>query len=168
VEEQNMTKAKLLDLMREGRATLEALLASVEDSQMVQPSTPEDWSVKDVLAHISSWDLFILKWLEADARGEKPDLPEPHMTEEDVDRLNARTYAEQRDRPLEAVRADFKSTYQAFLAKAEALSEGDLLDPNRFAWTKGDPLWRYFAINAHEHYDEHLDQIREAAQKPAR
>ncbi len=158
--EEKMTKTRLLESMRSGRVELETLLARGGETRMDRPSSSDDWSLKDILAHISAWDRFMLVRIEADAKGKRPDLPGPGMTEKQVDDFNARTYSEHRDQPLDAVLAEFRESFQALLAAAEATPEEDLLDPNRFAWTNGKPLWYYFAVNSYLHYSEHLDRIR--------
>ena len=166
--EEQMTKARLLEQMRQGRADLEALVDGIGETQMEQPAVPGDWSVKDVLAHVSAWERHLLGWLEAEAKGEKPDLPVPPATEEAIDQFNAQTYATHRDQPPAAVRAEFRASFQALLAKAEALSEAELLDPNRFAFAAGRPAWSYFAVISYWHYPEHFDQIQAAARAAGR
>jgi hypothetical protein len=39
--------------------------------------------------------------------------------------------------------------------------EEDLIDPQRFTWAKGVPLWRYVAGDTYEHYLEHITLIQE-------
>jgi hypothetical protein len=60
---------------------------------------------------------------------------------------------------LERVLADFHRSYESALARVEALTEEDLVDPQRFAWRKGDPLWHMVAANMWEHYQEHRESI---------
>ena len=158
--EETMTKAKLLGLMRDGRAEMEALVSNADKGRMDRPSSLENWSLKDLLAHISAWDRWLLAWLEAEARGEPPGLPAPGMTEEEVDRFNARTYDEWRDKPLEVVLGEFRGSFEALMGRAEAATEAVLLDPNHFPWTRGRPIRFYFAANSFWHYEEHLDQVR--------
>lgn len=155
-----MTKARLLDKMREGRAHLEALVSSVPRDRMTERGAPSEWSVKDVLAHLSSWDRYLLAWLEADARGQRPNLPEPSaFSEAGVDQFNAANVALHRDEPLADVLSEFDVSFRALYAAAESLPEDALLDPNRFAWAGGKPLYFYFAVNSYAHYEEHLEQL---------
>ena len=41
------------------------------------------------------------------------------------------------------------------------MTEDDLFDPQRFPWTKGQPLVDWVAGNTWEHYTEHLDWINQ-------
>ena len=43
------------------------------------------------------------------------------------------------------------------------MSDEELFDGSRFAWTNGDPLADWFRGNADEHYDEHLEQLTRPA-----
>jgi hypothetical protein len=161
--EEGMTRVRLLGLMREGRASLEGLVSQVGGVRTDQPSSLERWSLKDIVAHISAWERYMIAWLEGDARGELPELPGPDMVEVDVDRFNARVYAEWRNEPFEAVLAEFDASFATLLERVEAIPEGALLDPERFSWAGGKPLWHHVAATSYRHYAKHLDQIREAA-----
>jgi hypothetical protein len=55
--------------------------------------------------------------------------------------------------------ADFHRSYARAYSVVEALTEEDLIDPQRFAWRKGDPLWHMVAGNTWEHYQEHRESI---------
>ena len=50
--------------------------------------------------------------------------------------------------------------YEMLLAQVQGLSEADLTEPHRFAWTEGGTtLVTYVAANSYEHYHEHAEQI---------
>jgi hypothetical protein len=83
------------------------------------------------------------------------------MDWDDLDGLNRQTYLSNKDRPLSEVLSDFHASYQSSLAAVQALTEEDLLDPQRFAWRQGDPMWRMVAANTWWHYGEHSQQIRD-------
>ena len=46
-----MNKSEFLDAMRSARAEWEALLDDIGEARMTAPSLPNDWSVKDLIAH---------------------------------------------------------------------------------------------------------------------
>jgi hypothetical protein len=81
------------------------------------------------------------------------------MTWDDMDRLNEQTYMLYKDRPLGEVLSDFDTTYRRALEVVSSLEEKDLLDPQRFAWRQGAPLWHMVAANTWEHYREHHEAI---------
>ena len=54
--EEQMTKVKLIELIVIQRHSLDQTLTRLEESQMTIPGVESDWSVKDILAHISAWE----------------------------------------------------------------------------------------------------------------
>jgi hypothetical protein len=155
-----MTKQALLDSIHAGRQRLETTLAGLDAGQMLQPGAEGAWSVKDILVHIAYWEEELIGWLETAQRGEVPADLAAGFTEEGLDRLNAAVYQQHRDRPLDEVLAEFGSSYQAMLRVIERTPEQDLVDPDRFAWRQGEPLWKPVAGTTYWHYDEHRDSIR--------
>lgn len=154
-----MDKATLLDKIRTRQAEFEALLATLNASQLTTPGVNGDWSIKDILAHLVSWQKRTLAYLDAAARQGKPDI-EGISSDAEMDNLNARFYAGNKSRPLADVMTDFKNTYAQVVAAVEALSADDLIEPNRFAWLNDDPLWEQVAGNTYEHIDEHIGSIQ--------
>jgi len=59
-----MGKRELLSALTDERAHLSAMLARLDDSQMVTPGVQGNWSVKDILAHMSAWDRRGMRWLK--------------------------------------------------------------------------------------------------------
>ena len=39
------------------------------------------------------------------------------------------------------------------------MTEYDLLDPNRFEWRQGTPMWELVMANTWDHYQEHQKTI---------
>jgi hypothetical protein len=155
-----MTKAMLLDMIRGERRMLEMLLAPLGEGQLTTPGVMGDWTIKDVIAHLAAWDGRLATWLEAIARGETPEMPEPGLTWEHIDYLNDRGYQENRDRSLAEVMADSEDAYCRVIEAVEALLEADLLDPDRFPWMDGKALWRRVRFTTYRHYAEHIEDLR--------
>jgi len=146
-----MTKEELLASIRRDRARLEALIAPPDETRLTEPALEAGWSVKDALAHISAWERICCSWLAAAARGETPARPEV----QDVDGTNARNYQAAKDRPLADVLSESRESHRAMLEAAEALSETELADDQRYGW----PAWQMVSANSDDHYREHIDQI---------
>ena len=68
------------------------------------------------------------------------------------------------------VLAGFQNSFQKTLKAVQALTEQDLIDPQRFEWREGDPLWHMVAANTWWHYKEHRETIsrwlKETQQSP--
>jgi hypothetical protein len=155
-----MDRLKLLDLIRAEHDFLMRTLAALTDAQMVQPVAPGEWSVKDILAHITFWEQQYLSWLAAAARGESPDRPPYSLSEADVNAINERAYLAARDRPLPDVLAAFLRSYEQILAHAADLSEEVLFTPGYYDWLGSLAISQILADNTLGHYAEHAEQIR--------
>jgi hypothetical protein len=159
VEEQT-NKAALLEKMNCGYAAFQTLLAVLGEAQMTRAGVNGGWSIKDVLTHLTAWQRAMMDRLQAAARNEKPTLT-VDLTDEEIDRLNEQFYQEGKARPLVEVLTDFRTTYLQIVEVVQALPWEDLADAHRFAWQNGIPLWRYVAGDTYEHYQEHIESIRE-------
>jgi hypothetical protein len=156
-----MDKTGLLNEMRSGYGALEEIMAPLDEAQMTMPGVNGDWSIKDILAHITAWHHHLLDRLQAAARNEKPSLYGTLLDDEGVDRLNEQFYQENKSRSLDEVMTGFHSTYPQILEAVQAMQEEDLTDAQRFSWAGGIPLWRFVAADTYEHYLEHISQIKE-------
>jgi hypothetical protein len=157
---EQIDKASLLKDMRTNYAALEEILAPLDKTQMTTKGVIDGWSIKDMLAHIASWHHRLLTWLDAARRNEEPTISGPDSVEE-MDALNAQFYQENKSRPLDEVLTDFRTTHQQIMVIIQAMREEDLISPQRFAWTEGNPLWQLIAGDTYEHYQEHRKQIQE-------
>lgn len=155
-----MNKVKILDEMQTKYAALEDILAPLDETQMTTEGVNGDWSIKDVLAHITAWQQRSLIWLHAATRNEEPTISGPDSVEE-MDRLNEQFYKENKSCPLVDVLTGFRTTYLQIVNEVQFLNEEDLVDPHRFTWMKGKPLWYIIAGDTFEHYQEHSGSIQE-------
>ena len=147
-------KIKLLINIRAEHDLLEESLACLTPEQMLLPGVDGEWSVKDVLAHISAWERRMLSWIDSHLRGESPDVPLPW----DVERMNAEAYAQVKDKPLAEVLEEFHQSYRDALALAKSLSEEQLKTIYTNTWPMA-PLWLGVAANTNWHYKEHRESI---------
>jgi hypothetical protein len=125
---------------------------------MLEIGVESDLSMKDILAHITAWELKISQvFSEIQANDDPPDWP---TTNEAVDALNANFYESNRDKPLAQVLAGFEDSYRQALAATRAMPEANLFDPDRFEWRQGRPLWWVVAGNTFGHYEDHIPNIK--------
>jgi hypothetical protein len=156
---EQVNKTSILNELSIHYTALEEILANLDKTQYFTEGIIPGWSIKDILAHIASWHHRLLKWLDAAVLNEEPAISGPDNIEE-MDALNAQFFLENKSRPLDEVLIDFRTTYQHIMDIVQAMPEDDLMSPHRFAWSKGEPLWRAIAGDTYEHYQEHIAQIQ--------
>ena len=66
----HLTTAQLLEVMRTARSNWEALLAEVGEARLTEPGVEGDWSLKDIIAHITYFETWAADNVMAFRRGE--------------------------------------------------------------------------------------------------
>ncbi len=150
-----ISKEEILNSLRTGRAELEAALAGLSAEQMLRPGTcGGEWSVKDLMGHIAAWEQHLL----ADyARLFAGQPVREFAGDEEVDRINAATFARCREAPLAEMQAEFARSYRRVLAWVEGASEEQLARPYLYGMSVGE----FIRIDTYTHYAEHLPHLRE-------
>jgi hypothetical protein len=147
----------MLNKVRSSRSRFDALLATFTDEQMTQPGTEDDWSLKDVIAHISWHERQMVDMLRARSleEGVGSDLWELPLHER-----NWAIYDSNRDRSFEDVRSESRQVYAELVELLAGLSEEDLTNPAHYKDMPDDwEPWRLIASNTYEHYDDHAEAI---------
>ena len=153
-------RLELIALVRSGRTELEATLTQLRSAQLLEAGTVHGWSAKDLLAHISAWDRWLLRWLDLDAQGNPVDPPERIRSDEQLDRFNERARVASQECPLPEVVREFAASYGELLVRVESLGERDLFEAGRYPWLDGESLWQWVANNTYGHYEEHIGALR--------
>ena len=139
-----------------GRQRLDEALADFDAASMLD-RVDDEWTRKDVLAHLEAWERRVVELLAKLRAGD------PLAERIETDELNARNYRRDRDRSLTDVRNGEQAAHEAMLAAIDAATEEELFDSGHFAWTEGEPLANWFRSNGDEHVDEHLEQLTRPA-----
>ncbi len=154
------TKEALLALIEATRAELDAALAAVAPEERETP-LPSGLSVKDILAHVTFWERYLVDRIEATQAGRAFD-PFPYETDATVDEINARVLAQHRTQSWDVIAYEYDAAHRRALALLATLDDADLFDPARSAAVIGDErhtvLEHVYAETA-EHFAEHAAEI---------
>lgn len=159
------TKAQLLETTHAEHRAWMALLAAIGEDRMLLPGAAgPDWTVKDVIAHLTAWRGRSCARLHAGLHHTAPAPPPwPAEFDEDdpagVEQINAWFDQANRDRPLGAVLRESEETWQQMADLVRALPEADLLDAHRFAWLGGAPLGPTVLNASFGHLHEHIHML---------
>jgi hypothetical protein len=171
-----MTKVELLDKMQTVHRQLERYIFYFEKGEdgvfqasqrpkfgkkeMEQPGVVDQWSLKDLIAHLSEWERKFIEWYQAGKRGEIPETPAPGYTWKQLDEVNQQIYEMHHQRPLGEILAEFQGSYERMMAVVEDISAGELFEPGYYDWTGKANLAEYLAGCGYEHYDWAKEHIR--------
>jgi uncharacterized protein (TIGR03083 family) len=150
-----VTPQGLLDRIRQDRDALVALWGGLTEEQMVRrPGPQEDWSVKDLIAHITWWESFILERVKDLINGARSEPAEHH------DVLNARAYEQYRDSSLAEVLAAFDANWPKLEALISSLNDEQLNTPAYFRTYDGVALLPVLGAGTFSHYPGHMTDLR--------
>ena len=113
------SKPELLARIDSAWSAFKNALDQIDPVSMTEPGVESNWSVKDVIHHITCWEHHMIRTFEAAAAGQRPEHALGLTTNEHIDALNAQFYASGVSRSLDDVLADLLTTHaQAVTAVA--------------------------------------------------
>jgi hypothetical protein len=156
-------KDHILTALREQIIRWEELLDRLNSDQIGAPLSPSNWSIKDVLSHLSAWQQRSIARLEAALSDREPVFPKwpPELDpdlEVNTDQINAWIYETHRDEAWGTVRQSWKDGFSRLLVLSERISERELMDESRYTWMEMQPL-ALILIGTYDHHLEHLDKL---------
>jgi hypothetical protein len=141
------TKRELLEAEDRGWSEMCGILGSLDPARMEQPGFTDEWSVKDLMAHIGGWAAETVQILEQIRYGTYRPF------KYNVDELNERFVDANRDQSPSTVRAEMAAARNRMLDEFNRLPE---LTPTAEEW---------FVESGPVHYDEHLPRLHEWAEE---
>jgi hypothetical protein len=154
-----MSKQEIRSALEASRAALLDALDGLTPEHLLQPRAVGEWSVRDVLQHLSLWEAELVRLLLHVEQGRQA-VGGSFVPNPDFDAINALWHAETKDRPLERVLEDFHGVRRQTLRWLGDFSDEDLTRIRREAWLHNQSLARWIAEYSYEHEQEHTLAIR--------
>ena len=126
-------------------------------------SQVDNWTLKDVLAHLTSWQEVTLARLVAARLKEEPEYPawfpgvDPE-TDEETNKVNAAIYKIYKDQSLSNVKNEWEQRFSEILLVCSLISEDEFSEPGKYQWLNGYPLVAVIEGTL-GHHREHRDLI---------
>lgn len=145
-----MTKQQLLDKLERAWADLQASFAGMSEAQMTTPGVTGDWSVKDILAHVTTWEEEALRMMPVILENKTP----PRYADQygGLNAFNAQMSAQKRDLPLAEVLAQLDATHRRLIEYVQRAPDDQITRETRFR--------RRLRLDTYSHYPEHARAIR--------
>ena len=136
-------------------------------AQMLEPRLSDGRTVKDLLAHLTWWDQWLLVTLPADQNTPNEPIVLPLAdqippTGPWADKMNAKVHIYNQKRELSVIKAEFAAVRKQLLQRVSQMSIEDLYDPDGMSAIIGQPV-APLILGIYEHYEEHaheLEQVR--------
>jgi hypothetical protein len=154
-----MSKSELMAELEQEFVNIERICSGLSEEEMIATGVQGEWSVKDILAHLSAWENHLLDRIGYVMTGHEPRYP-AMASWDDVHRFNAQVYQENKDRILTAVIIEFRSLYQGVMTVLEALNDDTLNKPYTYDFPNDAlTLLQLIRSDTYEHYQEHFIPI---------
>jgi hypothetical protein len=140
-------------LLHQVDAAWKEFIASWEDlpdEQLMRPGVTGDWSIRDLIAHVTWWDQEAIEHLPLILGGGRP--PKYSDTYGGIDAFNALMTEKKRHLSLEHVREEFESTHARLIDYILAQPPERILSEPRFR--------RRLKLDTFGHYPIHTADIR--------
>lgn len=151
-------KAELIRELQEEYQNWQALLAQIDPARMDEPGVAGDWSVKDMVAHLTGWRRRLVARLRSLQLGQSEvEATWPaHLTA--VDEINDWIYQTHKDLSVSEVLAESDQVFQTLLAVIESLPEEVIETVHQLPWMNGYP---FNAAELFSHFhEEHEPELR--------
>ena len=158
-------KTDLIKRANDAWATLEEVLAGTDGAALTATGSG-GWSAKDHLAHIESWERYLLAILERRSPAAAVGTDPATLGSTDGDALNDLLIEPTKAHPLPRVLADLRGTHERLLAAIATVPEGDLdrlaadYQPEELAGDQ-DSIARWIDHICDEHLRDHVTWIRQ-------
>lgn len=145
-----MTREQLLARLEKAWSALNDSYTRLSDAQLTTPGVAGEWSVRDVLAHVTTWDEEALKYLPLIISGGRPPR---YASFGGLDAFNARTTAAKRALSLADVLHQLDETHQRLIAYLQTVPEEQFTTETRFR--------HRLRLDTYSHYPLHARMIRD-------
>jgi hypothetical protein len=152
-----------VDALRIEYKMWQGLLLNCKETPVDCAHNDDAWTLKDVLAHLTSWQEVTLARLVAARLKEEPEYPawfpgaDPE-TDEELNLVNAAIYNAHKDQSLADIKKEWELRFSEILLVCPLISEQEFIEPDRYAWLGGYPLVAVLEGTL-EHHRDHRDSI---------
>ena len=150
-----MNRQQLLDRIESAWGAFQASYAGLSNSQLTEAGVVGDWSVKDIIAHVTWWEEESLRHLPRIIAGERP--PRYSTTYGGIDSFNAMMAEQKRDLSLSEALRQQDDTHRRLIEFIRSVRE------DQFAREKRGR--HRLRLDTYSHYPIHTTSIREWRQR---
>lgn len=145
-----MKKQQLLRRLDQEWTAFTSSYAGLSRAQVLEPGVSGKWSVRDIIAHVSTWEQEGLKHLPLILKGARP--PRYSITYGGIDAFNALTTEQKKHLPLSAVLRQQDQIHTQLIEFIETVSEDHFIGETRFR--------HRLRLDTYGHYPKHCEPIR--------
>jgi uncharacterized protein (TIGR03083 family) len=150
-----MKKQQLFQKLEKAWTALKESYAGLSEAQLTEPGVLGEWSVKDILAHMTTWEEEALKYLPLILTGGRPPR---YVQFGGIDAFNALMAEQKRDLALSEVLRQLEETHRRLLDSLHSVPEEHFTTETRFR--------HRLRLDTYSHYPLHARAIQEWRERP--
>ncbi len=153
-----MNKDEILDALEDSREAFLDLLDAIPEDAWEQPGVMDDWSIKDILYHLTMAEAEVVKilWLIDQNLPPAPAMLDA-ITE---DAQNAEWKNQGQLRSIDQVLIDYQGVRKQTSRRLLPIPDKALEDPQYYPSLKNLPLWQWIASSTFQHEMEHAESVQ--------
>jgi len=145
-----MDRRQLLTRLEDAWQTFLASYAGLSDRELLEPGVTGLWSVRDILAHVTTWEEEALKHLPLILKGQRP--PRYSLSYGGIDAFNRWMRERKQSLSLDEIRRQVHETHGKLLSFLESVPETEFRTEN--------PFRHRLRLDTYSHYPKHGEAIR--------
>ena len=145
-----MDKQRLLKQLEKAWTALKESYDGLSDSQLTEPGVMDHWSVRDILAHVTTWEEEALKYLPLILTGGRPPR---YIQYGGIDAFNAQMTEQKRGLPLSEVLRQLDETHRRLIDYIQGVPEEH--------FTRETPFRHRLRLDTYSHYPLHARAIQQ-------
>jgi hypothetical protein len=143
------SRQRLLNRLDEAWVAFKDSYAGVSDPQLTEVGVTGDWSVRDILAHVTTWEEEALKYLPLIVERGRPPR---YVKYGGIDAFNAAMTERKRGLSVSEVLRQLDDTHRRLVDFVQSVPEEEFVRETRFR--------RRLRLDTYSHYPGHTETIR--------
>jgi hypothetical protein len=145
-----MDRRQLLRRLDEAWIAFKDSYAGLSESDVLEPGVTKDWSVRDIIAHVTTWEEEALKHLPAVLEGRRP--PRYSVTYGGIDAFNALMTTKKAGLSLTEIYCQQAEVHRRVIDAVVGTPDAQLARETRYR--------RRLRLDTYGHYPKHTEAIR--------
>jgi hypothetical protein len=145
-----MKKHQVFQKLEQAWTALTESYAGMSEARLLEPGVMGEWSVKDILAHVTTWEEEALKYLPLILTGGRPPR---YIQFGGIDTFNAQMAEQKRGMALSEVLRQLEETHQRLLNYLQSVPEEH--------FTRETPFRHRLRLDTYSHYPLHARAIQQ-------
>jgi DinB family protein len=150
-----MKKLQVFQKLEQAWTALKESYAGLSEALLTEPGVLGEWSVKDILVHVTTWEEEALKYLPLILTGGRPPR---YIQFGGIDGFNAQMAERKRDLAFPEALRQLEDTHRRLLDYLHSVPEEQ--------FTRETPFRHRLRLDTYSHYPLHATAIREWRERP--